>query len=252
MLRIVGAICVLTLFTALGGSVRADDDADLRAIVTKAINAHGGADNLDKFKAATTKTKGKVSVMGMDIDFTGETSIQFPDRMRAEVDFAIQGNKFKYVSVLDGNKGWFSLADMTKEMTRDMLEAARERMYVANVSHLTPLADKAVKMSALGEMKVGDRPAVGVRVEQKEHQPVNLYFDKDKGLLLKTEAQEKDPMNGGMEFTAETLYSDYRKVAGMMVPHRVVIKRNGQPFVDAETTESKHFEKLDDSVFAKP
>jgi hypothetical protein len=59
-------------------------------------------------------------------------------------------------------------------------------------------------------------------------------------------------MNGGKEYMAETFYSDYKKVDGLLIAHKLLIKRDGNKYVDAEVTEVKVSEKLDDSVFAKP
>jgi hypothetical protein len=107
-------------------------------------------------------------------------------------------------------------------------------------------------LSPLGEVKVGDRPAIGIRVEHKGYRDVNLFFDKDKAFLLKMETRGKDVMQGGQEFTSTTLYQDYKKVEGMMIPHKAIIQHDGKPYVEGEVTEVRLSEKHDDSLFAKP
>ena len=96
------------------------------------------------------------------------------------------------------------------------------------------------------------KDAVGVRVEHKGRRDVSLFFDKKTGLLLKTETRGKGPMAGDSEFTAETLYDDYRKVDGFPVAHKVTVKRDGKLFFVSENSDVKLAEKLDDSTFEKP
>jgi negative regulator of sigma E activity len=234
---------------ALVSPVRAaDDEAKLRAVLDKAIKAHGGADNLKKFKAHVIKSKGTFYGMGEGIDYTEETSIQYPNQMRID----IEAMNFKFTQVFDKDKGWRKINDNAEEMSKEEVAEAREQMYVATVVNLAVLQDKSYKLSPVGEAKVGDRAAVGVRVEHEGHRPVNLYFDKDNGLLLKTETTGKDTRNDNKEFTTEELLGDYKKAGELMVAHKLTIKRDGKKYVEAEVSEWKPSEKLDDKVFAKP
>jgi outer membrane lipoprotein-sorting protein len=245
---IVGVVSLVTLILP----ARADDDAKLRAVIDRAIKVHGGAENLQKFKASVAKTKGKFHGLGEAVDYTGETSIQLPDRFRVEVQSKFGDQDFKFIQVIDGDKGWIKINDKTEEMNKDMLAEAKEQRNVAAITHLTPLTGKDYKLSPLGEVKVGDRPAVGVRVERKGYRDVSVFFDKEKGLLIKMETRGKDAMRGGEEYTAVTLYDDYKKIDDLMVAHKVTIKHDDKLFVEGETMEVKMSEKLDDSVFEKP
>ena len=209
-------------------------------------------DKLKKFKAIVSKSKGKFHGLGEAVDYTGETSLQMPNRIRTEVQSKFGDQEFKFVQIIDGGKGWIKIGDKTEEMNKDMLAEAKEQMNAANITHLVCLKDKDYKLSPLGEVKVGDRPALGVRVEHKGYRDVSLFFDKEKGLLLKMETRGKDLMGGGEEYTSTTKYGDYKKVEEMMVAHKVTLQRDGKPFVDSETIEVKFSEKLDDSVFEKP
>lgn len=251
-MRKIAAVLGVVGLLALLIPVRADEDAKLREIVERAIKIDGGIDHLKKFKASVAKTKGKFHGLGQAIDYTGETSFQLPNRLRNEVHSKVGDREFTFIQVIDGNKGWMKIGDKTEELDKDMLAEAKEQINAANITHLICLREKDYKLSPLGEVKVGDRPALGIRVQRKGYRDVNLFFDKDKSLLLKMETRGKDPMRGGEEYTATTLYGDYKKVERMMVPHKVTIKRDGEPFVESETLEVKVSEKLDDGVFEKP
>ena len=47
---------------------------DVKAVIEKAIKAHGGEEKLSKYKASTMKGKGKISLMGNDAEFKMEAS----------------------------------------------------------------------------------------------------------------------------------------------------------------------------------
>jgi hypothetical protein len=249
MRRIVAATCVVA-FLVVVSPVRADDDdaAKLKAVINKAIKAHGGAEKLKKMRAFVAKSKGKYYGMGDGIEYEQEMSMQFPNRQRTYVE----AGDFKFTQVVNGDKGWRKLGDNTEELSKEQLDEVKENLYAATVAHLAVLTDKAYELSSLGEGKVGDTPVVGVRVKHKGHRDVSLFFDKKDHLLLKSETRGKDTMGDGGEFTAVMLYKDYKKVDGLMTAHKIVINHDGKLFVEAEITEFKYSEKLDDNVFDKP
>jgi len=251
MRTLLGVGCVAVLLA--GGAVRADDAADVKAVLDKAIAAHGGADDLAKYKAVNMQIKGKLlGVIGDSVDFTGDIASQLPDRIRFEMSLTVMGTDVKITQVARGDKGWVAVNGMVMELTKEQMSEAREQMYVSGVTRLVALRDKAYKLSPLGEAKVEGKDAVGLRVEHKDRRDVSLYFDKKTGLLLKTETRGKDPMMGDKEFTAETLYDDYRKVDGFPVAHKGTIKRDGKLFIESQNTDVKLAEKLDDSTVEKP
>src|SRR5437868_15187557 len=65
--------CALVL---AAGTARADDAADARAIIDKAIKASRGEEILDKYKAETLKEKGTYYGMGNGIPYTGHYWMQ--------------------------------------------------------------------------------------------------------------------------------------------------------------------------------
>jgi len=247
--------CALVLALAAFG--RADDAADAKAVVEKAIKARGGADNLAKYKADVLKIKGAVHVSGLDIDFTGEISFQQPDKSRTVIEGTVMGTNFKSTRVVNGDKGWIDdllgAARQQRDMSKEELAEERESQNANSIIRLAVLTDKAYTLSTVGESKVGDKEAVGILVKRKGYRDVSLFFDKKTHLLLKSETRVKDPQGGGgTEFTQEAFYDDYKKVGDLQVAHKLTIKRDGKAFLESETTEFKPEEKLDDGLFAKP
>jgi len=239
--------CAILVSTTLA---RADDAADAKALVEKALKAYGGEDKLSKVKAMTMKAKGTYYGMGDGIAYTETISWQHPDKMRAEV----KGENFTYIGVFNGDKAWESRNGKTEESTKDGLAESKESMYAHKVAMLYPLLDKGYTLTPIGEVKVGDKPAVGVKVAHKDHRDINLLFDKKTSLLIKIETQVKDltDKDKPKEVTQESFFDDYKDVDGIPQPHKLTIKRDGKKFVEAEMTEIKIVDKLEDKLFDKP
>jgi hypothetical protein len=240
------------VLVAFSGLARADEQGDVQAIADKAIKAHGGAEKLAKGKASTTKAKGKFYGFGDAIDYTLDSSTQPPDKIRNEIQGEAMGNKFSFIQVIQGDKGWNSSNGTTEELSDEQLKEGKENLYANWVAQMLPITGKDFKMAALGEVKVGDKEAVGLKVSSKGHRDISLFFDKKTGMLLKRETMVKDLMAGGSDATEEVLYLEYKEKDGVQYASKVTINRDGKKYIESEITEYKPAEKLDDKVFEKP
>ena len=248
MRKILYLAAVLVLSTA--APARADEQADLKAVIDKAIKASGGEAKLAKYKAEVFKGKGKYYGMGEGMPYTGEWSFQHPGKMRVRIE-AGGDMKFVFIRVVNGDKIWMKFADETKaEDDKEKIAEAREATHATYVATLLPLKDKAYALSVVGEDKVGTTPVMVIRATREGRRDVSLFFDKKTHLLLKSESRAKDDATG-QEVSEENFYSDYND-NGLRQPKKLTIKRDGKAFLDAEITELKVDEKFDDSVFGKP
>ena len=242
-------LVVLAFPTSPACPAGAEDGA--RAVIDRAIRAVGGAERIDKVKAGRTQTKGTLHRDGQTFDFTQETFYHWPDQFKGILQLEADGHKVSVTTVSNGDRAWVNLDGRTRALEDRALDEATEERHLVNVVRLTTLKDAAFDLSSLGEVKVNGRPAVAVKVTSRGHRDVRLYFDKNTGLLVKTERRGVEPASG-KEFTEEKLLSDYRDVDGLKSPRRVVINRDGTTFMEVEVTGVKYLEKLDDSVFARP
>jgi len=231
--------------------LRAAEQDDAKNIIDKAIKARGGQEKLRKLKAVTMRLKGTIHSPGGDVPFTGEVVTQGADQRRLALDAETNGTKFTFVQVLNGDKGWQKINDDTQELNADQLAEAKEEAYGSWVATLLPLDGKDFTLYSLGEVKVEDRPAIGVRASSKGHRDVNLYFDKEFSQLVKSETRVKDE-ESGMEVNQESTYSDFKEIDGIKEPSKIVVKKDGKPFVEATVEQVKREEKVEDSIFVKP
>ena len=244
---------VLALGVVIGVSVpvRADDAADARALVDKAIKAQGGQEKLAKLNAHVIKFKGNFHGMGQAIPMSGEITTQGNDKVKVDVEIDAGGMKIRVVNVFVGDKGWNKVGDMLMELDKDQIAEAKAQAYSGWVGTLAPLVAKEFKLSTIGEMEVEKKPALGVKVKREGQRDVDLYFDKESGLLVKFEYRVKDE-GSGQEVTEENFPSDYKEVEGTKQAMKLLVKRDGKLYIDGELSEYQLLEKVEDSVFAKP
>ncbi len=247
----IGAVFVTVLVTGLGGAVRADDDKDTKTILDKAIKALGGEEKLSMIKAATWKAKGKINFGGNENEFTSQSTVQGADHYRSEFEGEFGGNKVKGVVVLAGDKGWRKFGEMGSELDKDALANEKRSLYLQMIpATLLVLKEKAYKVEAAGEEKVGDKPAVAIKVMTPDGKDFKLSFDKESGLPVKLVAKVIGFM--GDEFTQETTYRDYKDFEGIKKATKIESKRDGEKFVEVEITEFKLLDKVDPKTFTEP
>src|SRR5262245_2214954 len=192
------ALCAAGVLLCGAGRLWSGDESAARALVDRAIEAQGGEANLAKFQAVTLKGKGKFYGTSDDgVPFTGEWATQGETHTRMRLEFTAMGQTFKYAKVISGDKGWIKLNDDNAQpMSKEVLAEEREQLHGSWVATLLPLKGKEFKLSPLGEVKVGDRPAVGVRVSRQGRRDVSLYFDQKSHLLVKTAMTVKQVEDG--------------------------------------------------------
>lgn len=239
------AIAVGVVVFGLVGLAWADDGKAAQEVIDKAIKAHGGADKLAKLKMLSRKEVGKYHGLGAPFPYTAHTTLDQPGKMRQDIEGV-------YLAVLDGDKGWMQANGETKELTKQQLDGTKAERYVEWLTTLVPLTGKDVTVTALADAKVNDQPAAGVQVTSKGRPTVSLYFDKKTGLLVKSQYKARAAEKMDEEVNQETVYSQYKDVAGVQVPMKVVTKRDGELYIEGERSEVKLVEKHDKDVFAKP
>jgi hypothetical protein len=222
------------------------------AVVKKAIDAHGGADALNKYKAGVMKMKGTATVMGLDMDFTGTISYALPDKFKLDMDAELMGMKLKVLNVTDGKNVKSTLNGMAVPLPDAAKDELLNNAVEQEVAQLTPLLDaEKFTLKAGDDADVGGKKAAvvvvsGKRLKDKEWK---LFFDKDKGTLVKTQRKGLSP-DGQNEVDEETLYEDYKKVDGVMTAHKFTVKHDGNKFLSFEVTEVAYKDKLDDKEFS--
>jgi hypothetical protein len=210
---------LLTLAAILVGSTcRAADEP--RAIVDKAIQAVGGRAALERARAVHAKAKGTLYEKGIAQDadsarFTAEMFKELPDRYKIIFVADLNGPLMYLTQALNGDQAWAKLNDENDQVD---LQDMKADAYVDYVTTLLPLVkESSYTLSALEATKVGDRPALGVKVGTPGKPDVSLYFDPESGLLVQVRYRRRDPTTKKEVAYEETL-SDYRSAGTPPAP----------------------------------
>jgi hypothetical protein len=242
--------CVVML--AVGANVRAADDQP-KDIIAKAIKAHGGEEALTKNKAGTSKGKGKINIPGAgEVEFTQDSAHMLPDKFKESIEMTIGGMSISVTTLVNGDKA--SIVFNGKEM--DLPDVAKEALknagHMLKVGKLVPLLkEKEYELSLIGEDKVEGKPVIGIRITAKDKKEISAYFNKETYLLAKIEVRTNDPFTQ-KEITEERIIMEYMKNKdGIPVAKKLIVKHDGEKFLEMEMSEVELHEKLDESEFKK-
>jgi hypothetical protein len=252
MLRTCSLLLAGLAWTASSLPAQAQDD-ESRALIREAIKAHGGKDALRKHLGAQVKYKGTVDTMGMTVKVEGEVFTNHPDRMKNVINVEVNNMNFQVQQGFDGKVLWLSVMGMNKDIDdKEALTEIQESFHAERVANLFDLDNKEFKLASLGEMKIKDKDAVGVRVSKEGKRDVNLWFDKASHMLVKSEYRGKDPFGQTGEVNQEKYFSNYKSVMGVQTPMRLEVHNDGKKMLDLEISEVRYHERLDDTYFTKP
>jgi hypothetical protein len=225
--------------------------AETRLILERGIKALGGEEKLARYRGSQLKGEGKLFVGNNVLRFTGSWRVQGADKAYSVFSVRLKDITFDSCTVVNGMTGWIRQGEETKVLDREALYEEKEHIYLNWVTSLLPLRDQPYKLTLLPESKLKDRPLAGFNVAAPGHRDLKLFFDKDSGLLLKTERQVRD-LDVNQEVVETIVWSDHKDVDGLKVAMKYYFERNGKKTAEVEIAEAKMHEKLDDKWFQKP
>jgi hypothetical protein len=241
-----GAILTMALSFVAFGPARADD-LDAKSILDKAIRALGGEEKLAKVAAYSFKSEGTINFNGNENDFNSQVTVKGLDHVRREVG----NDNFNFVVVLAGDKGWRKGGDNSTELEGDALANEKRGVYLQVIPvTIVALKEKGFKYETGGEEKVGDKPAVILKITGPDCKDFTLYLDKESGLPVKQVARVLGFQ--GQETTSETTFDDYKDFDGIKKATKIEVKRDGETFQKMKVTEFKVLDKVEPETFTEP
>ncbi len=244
------ALAAVLLVPPIGQSQTGDE---AKAIIRDAIKAMGLGKDPEATVGFRTKSKGTLELMGMTIPITQNVLIRFPDKFKESVELDINGMKIPINTVYDGSKGWVEVSGKVMKLDDKITAELKEVGTLIKAGRLTPLLDKKnnFELAVIGEVKVEDKPAIGVRVSSKGAKDISIFFDKKTHLIAKVERQALDAMTG-QETLEERIIRTYTDKDGQKIPHEITVMRDGKKFLEAEVLEFVPLQNVDPSEFEMP
>jgi hypothetical protein len=280
MFRASHAGIACTLFFVLTVHASAQQSAEARAIIDKAIEAAGGREALARYERPFyVEQRGQFFIPNRDTPTAEEVfkiTRWLPDKERLERQttsfgkantsvLAFNGKEVKSATVKSGPATPKQAAAAParpasptapapkppdtagaqiagKPDPAALADSIRLRLYVASVRTLLPLINEDYELATTTKAEVSGRPAVGVEVKHKDRPTIKLYFDTETTALVKL-AREAD----GMEMV-ET-YDDFAEMDGLVYPKRTTEWMRGRKARELETVEFKFFDEVPERAF---
>jgi outer membrane lipoprotein-sorting protein len=235
------SLCVLGLlligsFAIQVQSQSADD------ILAKMIDAMGGRKALESIKDTTISGSMDLTQMGLSASVT--ISQKEPNKSRFDIE--VMG--MVITQACDGEIAWATnpQTGMTEEMPEEQAEYMK-RESLGNSAYLDP-KKFGITFSYKGKENIEGKDYLVLEQVYADGYTATIFLDPDTYLAYK--GQGKTLNNMGTEVDAETFFSDYKKVNGIMVAHSLISYQDGEEFMTMTITEVKFNSGLEDSHFA--
>jgi outer membrane lipoprotein-sorting protein len=212
-------------------------------IVTKYLTAIGGADKWKKLEGM--RQTGFVVVQGMNIPFTSTQAR--PNLTRQEGDF--QGQKF--IDAYDGTEAWNqspwqTMNKPTKKTEEETKEAAKEPFEDDFIDYAT----KGHAIELEGTEEIEGTKCFKIKLKRKIGDEKIYFFDAENFVPLMVRSfLSSGPMKGQ---AVETVLSDFKEVEGIMIPHTIEQKMNGQVGMTIKAEKVELNPTVDKSIFSFP
>ncbi len=209
-----------------------------QVLVEKYVNALGGADAIARITSLTEQ--GTASFSGHEIPI--EIYAKAPDKRLSIMKIGPAEN----VTAYNGSQGWMSVPRRgVREMHGGDLDAAKMDADLHLAVDLTSLF-QALRTS--GTEQVNGQDAYLVVGERQGYPPVELYFDKNSGMLARMVRYTDSPL--GLNPTRID-YGDFRSVNGVKMPFQWTTARpEGQFTIRIDSVRANL--PIDDAKFEKP
>jgi hypothetical protein len=241
------AIAASTGIVAAAGS-----DTEARSLLARALKAHGGEETLARFKGLRLRLK--ISYEGVrQFSYQHDWLFSAPDQFRDTGDGYYLGRKLTTVYATDGKNTWSLIEGRTEDMDQTFSGPFKDNVHLLHVLRLTPLQSKDFELTSLGETKVEGKTAAGLRVRSTGQKDIALFFDRESGLLVKSERKvyNTETEREGQE---ERYYKDYPKKEALQAlpfPRKIVVKIDDKTVEYDDILKVTFLEKVDETVFRR-
>ena len=211
------------MLLGLGTGMRADMARDLALIHLEAL---GGREAVAALRAV--RAIGYTDFGGGRMRFV--MWAERPNRIRVEAIDAVRTQ----TQAWDGRElPWRQSRGPNGRAPAERMTAAEARVFTAEAEFDDALVDalhRGGSFDFAGETVWEGRPVVKILVTRDFTRQATVFLDAQTYLILRSDTIRR--MADGRETRVETRFLDYRAVAGVLLPHRLVVTANGQPWLE--------------------
>ncbi len=214
-------------------------------IIAKNLTAKGGIDKIRAIK--TTKATGKMIMM----NFETATTMWYKEPNMFRMELLVSDKKITFA--YDGAVAWqispMSGSDEPQEMTGQQAEQIKDNVDMFS----DPFVDyqkKGYRIDLEGKEDMEGTPVFKLKLTKKDGKIIYYFIDTESYIELKTQVTRT--IAEGQEMNLETFFGDYKEVQGIMVPHSLHIKMNGQDLGNIVVESQEMNVQIDDAFFKMP
>ena len=208
-------------------------------VIEKYIQAVGGAAAVEN---VSSRVESGTVTFGVGPGFRIEILSQSPSRQAMIVHLPAGDSS----TVFDGHNGWLrSPAGPVRDMPQADIEGAK---LDADLQFPINVKKTFQELKVIRTDRVGEHEAILLFATNSSGPPLELYFDRQTGLLLRQLRFGSSPL--GLNPT-QIDYGDYKIFDGVQVPLHVVITRPNRT-LDIHLLEVTQNVRIDDAKFARP
>lgn len=223
---------------------------DARAVLDRAIAAHGGAARLERTKRGHLQATMEGRLGGVLCKVECEETFDLPDRYRRTIEGSGNGMPFSMEYAFIGKKGWIRQGILPARDTPALKQLTVAQHWQAILALLLSLCDKDVQLAPLPDETKGKRTLAGIRATTPQGVG-DFYFDKSTGLLARTQKTIPNLMDAA-DVKGETVYEDYRDIQGIHYPMKWKVSAGETAALTITLSSIEFRDKIDESVFLKP
>ena len=208
----------------------------------KVIKAQGG----EKLKTIkSTYMTGKLKVIAQGLEGTISISSKYPGKTRSDV--SVMG--MNIVRSTDGKIGWSDnpMAGGVKQLSKK--QALSQIRGAIGYDALFNPEKYGIKYELAGKETVDGKEYFVIKKSYKDGQNSKMYYDTKTHLPMISKST-RETAQGSMKM--KLVFSNYKKVDGIMTAHNMSQFGNGQKTVEIIFEKVEYNKKIDDKIFLMP
>lgn len=241
MSRVRASACMVFLFvcTLFTGAAHSEDRPNVAEIVSRIVEAHGGAGALAG--AVSSHAMGRIKADFLRDEGSYERWLMRDRRLRVET---IYRRSAEY-RVLNGKSGYRGTATGPIAEVTDHRYEAMVYQY-KQLEMPFGLSKGLYRVEYEGETELGGVRAIVLDVKDDEGPQMKVYVDRDSFLIAKMSGFFSI---GGRRAELSAEYADYRKIGGVMLPFRITNYGSGQRIGETNIEQYELNTSMEDTLF---
>ncbi len=217
--------------------------AKAQEILAATVGAHGGLSKLAAVENIVLESNNTISSAGGQMEAQISITFLYPDKYRQDVNTP-QGT---FSMIYDGEAAVASSAMGTNLLPPALTTAIKDSVFRDPIQLLVYLSqNESAQIQFAGSEEVNGKPTSILVTEQPSGEMLKIYISEKTNYIVKLVYRETEQ---GVTLNKENIYSDFREVDGIIIPHSFVQNIEGNPFIDSRSTSIKLNTEIDETLF---